>query len=62
MAPGYYSLEDVLAVASIHPFYSDATYPPTREELPTVLENCKQRAHGLTLASFPLTRKDTLYD
>ena len=26
-----YTLADVLAVAKIHPFYSDATYPPTDE-------------------------------
>lgn len=64
MTPAYYhySLEDVLAIASVHPFYSDSTYPPTREELPTVLQNAKRSAYGLNLASFPLTRKDTLYD
>ncbi|KAJ5124238.1 uncharacterized protein N7515_008063 [Penicillium bovifimosum] len=55
-----YSLSDVLAIASVHPFYSDAVYPPTREELPSVLAKARESSNG-GLLSFPLTHKEQLY-
>lgn len=56
-----YSLSDVLAIASVHPFYSlDVDYPPTREELPSVLAKAKDSGNG-ELLSFPLTHKEQLY-
>jgi cystathionine beta-lyase/cystathionine gamma-synthase len=55
-----YSLSDVLAIASVHPFYSDVVYPPTREELPSVLAKAKSSGNG-ELLSFPLTHKEQLY-
>ncbi|KAI9933172.1 hypothetical protein MW887_007643 [Aspergillus wentii] len=61
MVADYYPLSDVLAVASVHPFYSDTTYPPTREELPSVLANARESTNGLELSKFPLTEKDKLY-
>ena len=39
MAPSSsYSLADVLAVANIHPFYSDAQYPPDVETIQRLRE------------------------
>lgn len=59
--PGSYPMEDVLAIASIHPFYSDAKYPPTRADIPSALTNAKQTSgRDRDLKSFPLTRKSTL--
>ncbi|KAB8266480.1 hypothetical protein BDV30DRAFT_247982 [Aspergillus minisclerotigenes] len=55
-----YSLSDVLAIASAHPFYSDVVYPPTREELPSVLAKARESGNG-ELLSFPLTHKEQLY-
>lgn len=55
-----YSLSDVLAIASVHPFYSDVVYPPTREELPSVLTKARDSGNG-ELLSFPLTHKEQLY-
>ena len=55
-----YSLLDVLAIASVHPFYSDVAYPPTREELPSVLAKARESCNG-ELLSFPLTHKEQLY-
>lgn len=55
-----YSLPDVLAIASIHPFYSDVVYPPTREDLPSVLAKARESGIG-KLLSFPLTHKEQLY-
>jgi hypothetical protein len=55
-----YSLPDVLAIASVHPFYSDAVYPPTREELPSVLAKARESGNG-ELLSFSLTHKEQLY-
>lgn len=63
MAPDYYPLSDVLAVAKVHPFYSDTKYPPTPEELHHALRASKDKGgNDLDLKSFPLTRKDALYD
>lgn len=55
-----YSLPDILAIASVHPFYSDVVYPPTREELPSVLAKARESGNGEWL-SFPLTHKEQLY-
>ena len=39
MAPSSpYSLADVLVVAKIHPFYSDAQYPPDEETIQRLRE------------------------
>lgn len=61
MVADYYPLGDVLAVASIHPFYSNAQYPPTREELPGLLEHIKSSTKPIQLESFPLLDKKDLY-
>ncbi|KAL2008010.1 hypothetical protein VTN00DRAFT_7992 [Thermoascus crustaceus] len=62
MAPDHYPLSDVLAVAKVHPFYSDTKYPPTPEELHHVLRVSKDKGgNDLDLKSFSLTRKDALY-
>lgn len=55
-----YPLSDVLAIASVHPFYSDVVYPPTREELPSVLAKARESGND-ELTSFPLTHKEQLY-
>lgn len=60
MAENSYCMADVLAIASVHPFYSNTTYPPTSEELPRILERQRESARDLELSSFPLTRKDIL--
>lgn len=58
----YFALNDVLKVASVHPFYSDAEYPPTREEIPAILKTSREGNEGpFELASFPITEKETLY-
>lgn len=60
MDPDCYSIPDVLAIASVHPFYSDVVYPPTREELPSVLAKARDSGNG-ELLLFPLTHKEQLY-
>ncbi|KAA8651451.1 uncharacterized protein ATNIH1004_000334 [Aspergillus tanneri] len=57
----YYTLSDILAIAKVHPFYSDTKYPPTREDLPSVLAASKNDGISVDLKSFPLTKKSTLY-
>jgi hypothetical protein len=49
-----YTLADVLAVAKIHPFYSDAKYPPTDEAIcaarkKALAENIQARYPGRSL-------------
>ncbi|PYI05182.1 hypothetical protein BO78DRAFT_318515 [Aspergillus sclerotiicarbonarius CBS 121057] len=62
MAAGFYSLADILAVAQVHPFYSDTLYPPTRDQLPHILHAAQANPEaGRALESFPLTRKHSLY-
>ncbi|RAL17044.1 uncharacterized protein BO97DRAFT_453080 [Aspergillus homomorphus CBS 101889] len=56
-----FDLGDVLAIASVHPFYSATPYPPRREELPALLANFRESATEFKLSSFPLTRKEALY-
>lgn len=55
-----FDLSDILAIASIHPFYSDTEYPPTSEDLPKLLAKQRISCADLQLSSFPLTWKDSL--
>lgn len=58
----HYSLHDILAVASNHPFYQpDIQYPPDAGQISRIL---KSQADGTTpsLADVPLTYKKNLYD
>jgi len=59
-----YTLDDVLAVAKIHPFYSDAKYPPTDEAIcaarkKALAENNQARYPGRSLIK-PLVKLLTL--
>ena len=56
----YLELEDVLAIGSIHPFYSASPYPPRREDLPILLAKHRESAKDFKLSSFPLTWKESL--
>ncbi|KAJ6098411.1 hypothetical protein N7499_002785 [Penicillium canescens] len=61
MPPDFYPLSDILRVASVHPFYSDTEYPPTREQIPEILETAQANGEdGVQLKSFPLITKDSL--
>ncbi|KAL2671561.1 hypothetical protein Neosp_014151 [[Neocosmospora] mangrovei] len=64
MAPSStYSVADVLAVAKIHPFYSDAQYPPPPDD-DTILKSREQAALTYQegdLQAQPLLRKKDLY-
>ncbi|GAB1199703.1 hypothetical protein APSETT444_009060 [Aspergillus pseudonomiae] len=61
MSSGPYPLTDILAVARVHPFYSQEEYPPTAETLSQVLLKSKEEAGStLELNSMPLLRKETL--
>ncbi|KAA8644009.1 hypothetical protein EYZ11_010862 [Aspergillus tanneri] len=57
----YISLSDILAVAKVHPFYSDKKFPPTREDLLQILAASKDNKNVMDLKSFPLKRKNALY-
>ncbi|CAG8909807.1 unnamed protein product [Penicillium egyptiacum] len=56
-----FDLGDVLAIASVHPFYSPTPYPPRREDLPILLAKHRESAIDFKLSSFPLTWKEGLY-
>lgn len=57
----FYSLDDILGVARIHPFYSPASnYPPAPNEINCVRQSPAKETE-LSLASFPLLHKDDLY-
>ncbi|KAE8381536.1 hypothetical protein BDV26DRAFT_278738 [Aspergillus bertholletiae] len=61
MSLGPYPLLDILAVARVHPFYSQEQYPPTSEDLDRVISKSKQEASNtLELKSIPLLRKQAL--
>lgn len=60
MTADYYPLSDVLAIASVHPFYTNAIYPPTQEELAWVIASVRASAKEIELSSFPLSVKDEL--
>jgi hypothetical protein len=55
-----FNLNDVLAVASAHPFYSATQYPPRKEDLPILLAKHRESGEYLKLSSFPLTWKESL--
>ncbi|KAI1994043.1 hypothetical protein LOZ53_001933 [Ophidiomyces ophidiicola] len=63
MASKSYALENILAVAKVHPFYSDVEYPPTRESLAKILAEASENDNSKRsqLKDFPLIRKETLY-
>lgn len=61
MLPDFYALSEVLKVASVHPFYSDAEYAPTREQIPAILETSRGNEDSIQLSSFPITKKESLY-
>lgn len=61
MLADFYALSDVLKVASVHPFYSDAEYAPTREQIPSILQTDAGNEDSIQLASFPIAKKDSLY-
>ena len=61
MATGF-DLSDILAIANIHPFYSNTKYPPTSEDMPDLLAKQRITCVDLKLSSFPLTWKDALWD
>lgn len=55
----YYSLRDILSVASKHPFYNrEIEYPPNAEEIAQLLD---QTAITPDLRALPLTHKEDLY-
>lgn len=55
-----YTLQDILAVAAIHPFYnSSVRFPPTSAQIREASRNA--RGNECTdLTSLPLTHKDNL--
>ncbi|KAL9039306.1 MAG: hypothetical protein Q9214_004932 [Letrouitia sp. 1 TL-2023] len=56
------SAREILAVAHIHPFYSpNSKYPPTPSEISRVRQSPAEGAEA-ALATFPLLRKDDLYE
>jgi hypothetical protein len=55
-----FDLGDVLAIASVHPFYSATPYPPRSEDLPILLAKHRESGTGFKLSSFPLTWKEAL--
>ncbi|AEO56071.1 hypothetical protein MYCTH_2300559 [Thermothelomyces thermophilus ATCC 42464] len=62
MKPGAYSLNEVLAVARIHPFYNPAVqYPPDEEGIRAVLESAAKEQSAPDLGRVPLTTKKDLY-
>ncbi|KNG81592.1 hypothetical protein ANOM_010299 [Aspergillus nomiae NRRL 13137] len=58
---GYYPLSQILSVARVHPFYSDAEWAPTRERLAEILANADNPPSGIHLHAFPPTEKSKLY-
>ena len=55
-----YSLADVLAVAKIHPFYSDAQYPPDEETIQRLGEQTSLSPTPPDLKGQPLIQKKDL--
>lgn len=61
MPDSYYSLRDILSVASRHPFYnSEIQYPPNEEEIARLLDP-QITPPAAELGSLPLTHKEDLY-
>ncbi|OJJ80487.1 uncharacterized protein ASPGLDRAFT_84992 [Aspergillus glaucus CBS 516.65] len=56
-----YTLQDILAVAAIHPFYnSHVRFPPTDPQIKEAIRNVREKGCP-ALTSLPLTHKDNLY-
>jgi hypothetical protein len=56
-----YTLKDILAVASVHPFYNSNTcFPPTQAQINEVISNGRNKQCP-DLTNWPLTQKDHLY-
>lgn len=55
-----YSLEDVLAVARMHPFYCSAQYPPDEDAIQDAREEAASKLEPHDLKSWPLLRKKDL--
>lgn len=61
MAPSLtYSLADVLAVAKIHPFYSDTLYPPDQDAIHAAREEAALNYKDADFQSQKLLRKKDL--
>lgn len=59
MEKTFYTIQEVLAVASIHPFYSDhVVYPPNPKELEASIKEATQLNRDLQ--EFPLCEKRDL--
>jgi hypothetical protein len=62
MTPEYYSLEDVICVAKIHPFYAAGVqYPPSCETIQAAREAAANGPAKADLASQPIIGKNDLY-
>ncbi|OQE29120.1 hypothetical protein PENFLA_c004G03554 [Penicillium flavigenum] len=56
-----YTLEEILAVSTIHPFYnSTIRFPPTKSQIDAAIGD-KQGKQCPNLTNLPLTKKDNLY-
>lgn len=56
-----YTLKEILAVSTIHPFYnSSSRFPPTQAQIDAIIGD-KQDKQCPDLTNLPLTQKDTLY-
>ncbi|KAL0943349.1 uncharacterized protein CTRU02_201235 [Colletotrichum truncatum] len=56
-----YSVAEVLSVAKIHPFYSEAQYPPDKDDIQAARERLKLSPTEVELKEQPLLRKKDLY-
>ncbi|KZL80928.1 hypothetical protein CI238_06648 [Colletotrichum incanum] len=56
-----YSLAEVLSVSRIHPFYSDALYPPDEDTVQAIRKQAKTYLTEADLKKQPLLRKKDLY-
>lgn len=55
-----YTLQDILAVAAIHPFYNPhVRFPPTDAQIKEAIRNVREKGCP-ALTSLPLTHKDNL--
>ncbi|OAA34629.1 hypothetical protein NOR_08387 [Metarhizium rileyi] len=62
MAPENYSLDNVLAVAKVHPFYNkDVHYPPDSDTIESIRIQSSERSTSASIKSHPLLRKKDLY-
>ncbi|KAF1996085.1 hypothetical protein P154DRAFT_444171 [Amniculicola lignicola CBS 123094] len=56
-----YTLSEVLAVATLHPFYSNAQYPPDEETINAARSRAVNLCTKASLRNWPLLRKESLY-